>query len=378
MAPSYDDYNILFIASEQKYFGSHSVLVVDSETGPSSQLFVLNTDVYPTDVYPDFYNPVLSPDHTQVAFISSQQVHVMDLDGSNSTQLTHFESWEYTSFDKISWSHDGNYLAFERYSSDPPVVSGEVVSSKSGSLLFTVKLDGTQLTQIGDGTAPDSSYTQLWTWSSTKNELLYPATCSADGNWGWCYKVVSHNGSPVKTIDVLTLDWGFIDLPDWSSDGTRLLVTNNKTLATSGSDLYNKVFSVDLEGNYQELVEIDTDLSPFGARWSDDETRIAFFARTHFPGVDQPISLSLFVMDANGENLESSILSLDIEDSSLRNLSLAWSPDGNRLTVMGAFDIGIDSNDMYIIDANNINAKEKRLTYGVFVRGVPVWLPTNE
>ena len=188
-----------------------------------------------------------------------------------------------------------------------------------------------------------------------------------------------------------TSDWGSIDLPDWSSDGTRLLVTNSKTLERSGSDLYNKVFLMDLEGNYQELVEIDTDLSSFGARWSDDETRIAFFAHTHFPSVDQPISLSLFVMDANGENLESSILSLDVEGSFFaersiglssntgeRQPSLAWSPDGQRVTVMGAFDIGSDSNDIYIIDANNITAKEMRLTKGAFVQGVPVWLPTNE
>ena len=389
-APSYDDYNILFIASEEEYFDpSYSVFVVDSETGPltlealsivSSQFFVLNTD----DVYPDFYNPVLSPDHTQVAFISSEQVHVMDLDGSNSTQLTHFELGEYTSsiFDKISWSHDGNYLAFERFSSSPPVVSGEVVSSESGSLLFTVKLDGTQLTQIGEGTYSDSNFRQTFTWSPAKNELLYIATCMEDpGNYGWCYKVVSHNGSPVETINVLTSDWGGIDLPDWSSDGTRLLVTNSKTLETSGSDLYNKVFSVDLEGNYQELVEIDTDLSSFGARWSDDETRVAFFAHTHHPGVDQPVSLSLFVMGANGENLESNILSLDVEGGlfgGLRSSSLAWSPDGNRLTVMGAFDIGSDSDDIYIIDANNITVKENRLTYGAFVQGVPVWLPVNE
>ena len=398
-APSYDydDYNILFIASEEEYFDpSYSALVVDSETVPlslkalsiiSSQVFVLNTD----DVYPDFYNPVLSPDHTQVAFISSEQVHVMDLDGSNSTQLTHFENTS-SIFAEISWSHDGDYLAFERFSSFSPVVNGEVVSSESGSLLFTVKLDGTQLTQIGEGTYSDSNFRQAFTWSPTKNELLYIAICMEDpGNYGNCYKVVNHDGSPVKTINVLTSDWGSIDLPDWSSDGTRLLVTNSKTLERSGSDLYNKVFLMDLEGNYQELVEIDTDLSSFGARWSDDETRIAFFAHTHFPGVDQPISLSLFVMDANGENLESSILSLDVEgrffaersiglnsNTGERQPSLAWSPDGQRVTVMGAFDTGSDSNDIYIIDANNITAKEKRLTKGAFVQGVPVWLPTNE
>ena len=128
--------------------------------------------------------PTWSPDRSKIAFVSTRatgtsKVFIMDADGLNVKQVT-FGSGNDT---KPNWSPDGTKLVFlsDRIAAVPTQV-------------YTVKIDGSELTRVTKDAAPyrDAIF--------SKNSASIYTSSTRDGSGYWHIYVMNGNGTGVKQL----------------------------------------------------------------------------------------------------------------------------------------------------------------------------------
>jgi Tol biopolymer transport system component len=146
--------------------------------------------------------PVYSPDGSKIAFTSDRagtvDIWVMDADGSNLVQLTQFENDSLDDYHP-TWSPDGEQIAFVR---------GKVPPGADGKL-WVIDADGSN-----GHVLLDTPLVFFPRWSSDGTRIAF-----VTGDW------------PEVRVGVLDLATGTVtdvvagNLPQWSPDSTRLLVS---------------------------------------------------------------------------------------------------------------------------------------------------------
>ncbi|MEX1263975.1 MAG: hypothetical protein WEE66_08590 [Actinomycetota bacterium] len=226
----------------------------------------------------------------KIAFTRSaegtQDVFVMSADGTGVTNLTNGAIQALAP----AWSPDGSQIAF--YGSD-----------------------GTACTAIYVGNATLSSYKQLTSgsecdstpaWSPDGTMIVFQRDAHVDGG-GSSYDilVMKADGSGVRNV---TGDYPSNEqLPAWSPDGSKIVYS----VGTS-------IYSVNPDGTGQEFVTAGHD-----AAWSPNGAKLAFVRDTG--NVNGGLVWDIFVSNADGSN------AVNLTNSSSRNFSPAWSPDGSRI-----------------------------------------------
>ena len=199
---------------------------------------------------------VWSPDGTRIAFVgregtAASTLWVMNADGSNLTQLA-----EGFGVDQVAWSPNGKEIAFlatEDPEGNPggptgiwavPVAGGDpslvlqgssweqpgwspegtrlVVVGWNGDVrnLYTVNVDGSQLTQI---TNDGASYADPH-WSPDGTRIAYSRWPDPTG-WNVDVYVMNTDGSHQQQLT----DWkGWDSDPIWSPDGSQILFTSDR------------------------------------------------------------------------------------------------------------------------------------------------------
>jgi TolB protein len=130
----------------------------------------------------------------------------------------------------------------------------------------------------------------------------------------------------------------FMEIPRWSSDGTRLAFRTREELASSGQDYTLDI--VDYEGN--NVASID-DLPRFSYYWSPDGTKIAFSFRN-----SEEETCEIYTVDSDGNNLASLVTVPG------RSVTPQWSPDGARILFQSDLS-GDDLNSLYVMDSDGSN-----------------------
>ena len=309
------------------------------------------------------YNVVaISPDGQRVAFDISyiedeleSNIYIMATDGTNLEQLTGFEDTKYSSFGDISWSHDGEYLAFERRSSTGAIVNGETVSPWTGSNLFTIRSDGTQLTALTEEPEVEGSWQQRFLWSPNENRLLSIQGESIEGNYQQVYQIVNPDGTdPLVLIPPIMLS----RMPTWSPDGTQLA-----GIGFLSSEPY-KIFVLDLLGNSKDLIEMSNDSERIRSlRWAPDKDQFAFIK---YDRITEEESL-LMVNVANGDLIDFGSFPIQSQPS-----SFSWSTDGTALLWSGYPNVSDNQVDIVVFELpDNI---ETLVTSNLSITGNPVWV----
>lgn len=261
--------------------------------------------------------PTFSPDGEWVTFTSVKdenvEIYSMNIDTQQIIRLTNQPDVDY----QPDWSPDGENIAF--------------VSHRDGNPnIYTMDVNGEQLTNL-----TKSQRIEMWpAWSPDGAQIAFEQE-TLDGRYE--IHVMDKNGkNQVKVADIPFAN-GF---PTWSPQGEEIAFVN---LPEKGIEK-TRIYTIDVNGQNQQLLFEDRDGFIGKIRWSPDGTQIIFSDSRHRTqhGSGPRIGLLDF---RKGE-----VRTIDTAVSSPRNA--AWSPNGQEIIFSGfpEFEIPETRHGIFIID----------------------------
>lgn len=235
----------------------------------------------------------LSPDGTKLAYDSDQSgcrnVWVMNIDGSNATQLTSLNGLERCN-EVPRWSPDGTKIAFQ--SSRNPDLGWDV---------YVMNADGTGVVNASNDSSTDlSSNNEMITGWSPDGRVVF----SNNRTGTYQSYIVNADGSGFQPLFNDTFE-----LARWSPD-------QSKIVAVKDWDVY--VMNTDGTGLLNLSDDPAFDSYGLADPWSPDGSRIAFRSMRTGEG-------DIFVVNADGTGLT------NVTDAPGDDAFPAWSPDGSKL-----------------------------------------------
>lgn len=233
------------IAFVSQKSGSNNIWIMDADGTNQTQLTKMK----------NAYSPSWSPDGTKIVFESSGDIWTINTDGTGLTQLTISPSWE----GAPSFSPDGTRIAFH--------------SSVNGSLdIFVMNAYGTDKVQLTDHPAIDGAPA----WSPDGTKIAFHSTRSGNDN---IWIIDAYGGDPIQlTTNNEGTGWNTMP-PSWSPDGNRIAF--NLSLGSPDvvfSELKKvtpppppKIWIMNADGTGKiELIEGN------GPSWSPDGSKVVF------------------------------------------------------------------------------------------------------
>ncbi|MEE8294207.1 MAG: hypothetical protein V3R64_00700 [Sphingomonadales bacterium] len=148
--------------------------------------------------------------------------------------------------------------------------------------------------------------------------------------------------------------------PDWSPDGQKIAFEG-------GLEGELQIFTIDIDGkNLTQLT--DKEYNDERPVWSPDGKKIAFFSNRSEKKDEQPVSLQIYIMNADGTGQRR----ITHEGPALE-YSISWSPDGNWLVFQSRPEINPGVHSLYIIGTDGMD--RRRITDGRYNDTSPAWSP---
>lgn len=275
--------------------------------------------------------PNWSPDRKKIAFISDDQIHIMNPDGTGNRRLTK----GFTDVSSPIWSPDGKRIAFGGRQDSNPII-------------WVMNADGTGLKSLTDNSTP--SLCPAWSPDGTKITFL-SATLIGNMYTEMFLEVMNSDGTEVKR---LTNNKIRPSNPTWSPDGKKIafVVYNWYGTVYSKEDPMLSVYTINPDGT--GLTELTRNLSGGwgggGADpvWAPDAQNILFLSERKTLGSDpdQYASTTLYIMDTDG--------TIITKVPECWNQFPTWSPDSKRIAFLSRGPFGIQ---LYVVNVDGTGLK---------------------
>jgi Tol biopolymer transport system component len=283
-AYSPDGAQIVYNGYERGDSGDYAIYVSNADGSDVTDL----TSAFLDPVENNQGEPIWSPDSTQIVFDndsndpSMQGIYLMNASGTNIHKIVHGGF--------PAWSPDGTMIAF-------------VAPSDEGNDIFSVSIDGSDVTQLTHTDASDS----LPTWSPDGSQIAF-----IEGDQVWAMN--ADGGGAHAVTDIPNDGIGGFS-PDWSPDGTTIAF---EVFDGRSWDIY----TVHPDGTgVQPLADSPGDeIQPV---WSPDGSLIAYMASPQGSGGIGDNTGTYDVYTAHPEGTERTRVTTDAGGA---GGSLAWQP----------------------------------------------------
>ncbi len=271
-------------------------IVFTSSRDGNNEIYIMNADgtdvVRLTDNTFEDENPVWSPDSKHIAFMSdrtgNREIFIMKADGSDVKQLTDNSANDTSP----TWSPDGRHIAFVSERSD-------------NNEIYIMNADGTDKRNLTNHPAWDISPA----WSPDGQQIAFAS---------YRYKtleicVVNTDGSNLQRLtNNPTFNWA----PSWSPDGRRIAFVSG---------------SVDSRTNIRRIILTIANM---------------YLSGNDISSIRKSIE-NICIMNADGSGMKTLTA-----NTSFSIRQPAWSPDGQRITVVSDNN---SNHEIYIINADGTN-----------------------
>jgi Tol biopolymer transport system component len=216
------------------------------------------------------------------------------------------------------WSPDGSRIAFVNRDTATP----------SGSI-WTVAADGSGAAILtdGEGACPDGIFHPDWSPDGSKLAVIcYPDPAGKQGS------VATYDLATKTVTRLYTVSWPeHLDAaPSWSPDGSSLAFGIMKWDPTDQFIVGSLVAVVPVAGGEaQRLTAFDTNMS--GPDWSPDGTELVMYSHElgNMHTTDQPSNLYAIKPDGTGQRQ----ITRSSVDGAMRFAEPKWTPDGTRIVL---------------------------------------------
>ena len=352
--------------------GNYEIYVMDSNGNNQTRLTNNDSD----DIY-----PIWSPDGKRIAFLNTptgsdsqkrdQAIYVMDADGTNQTKLTSSNF----SIGGLYWSPDSKKIAF----------SPDTDKSPDGYnwYIYVVNVDGSNLTELANARDLEHLSGTRATWGLTTGTFLGNPNWSPDNKKiAFIHKSGTSKDEGIYIINAdgtnqIKLNYDFIESHlvsnvIWFFDGKKIVFGTNSGIYIMNSDGSNQTkltpnniwgdsLVLSPDGNkvafsmptnsylVQELYVLNVDgtnlikLSSYVAsliNWFPDNKKIIFVANKN----ENSNILNVYTINSDGSNR--------INLNSVDDFSPICAPDGKKILFVSKRD---GNNEIYIVDIDGSN-----------------------
>ena len=244
-------------------------------------------------------DPAYSPDGGKIAFVSNNQVFVMNADGSGRRQVTTSP----TAKTDPAWSADGTRIAYVSNSFD--------VDMQTDLEIWSIRAEGTGRTQLTSNTFPDTQ--PAWSPLGDRIAFVSARTGDTDRNVyvmdsdGANQQSITPNSPPGCSSNCYQ---GHDDDPSWSPDGSKIAYIHGDLPAGGGLP---DIWMMDPNGDNRINVSNSNTVSYAQPAWSPRGDRFVAVGATD-------TNRNIYVMDSDGTG------QVEIDTNAKNDINPDWQP----------------------------------------------------